>query len=570
MRRAQKTRLSGTFARLGSYLPFPLKRLFNRKKKELEKESLDSKTGSADKDPSSKGFKSWFGPYWRRVGGGSLSVSVAIHLVGLILAYFIITSRGGLPGVDFLPGGGSKGLQSSSEIARQFQRKHASFIDQPLHRVVSKSSSATLALDDLPVDQLEMPLIPSAISMKSDKAMGLGSAGKGGGFGSGIGLGGRSRFASLAPVFSSRCNNVNRLQKLKEAGGTLEGEAAVMKALQWLKSKQTADGSWGGYYKCGMTGLALLCYLGHCETPESPAFGDQVRKAVFYLIEQQKSNRYGVFSKNPALNFATYEHGISTYAMGEMFALSHTESSEVFSAFVKEAFEKGVRVIVENQMADGGWAYASGKAISYAKEGEKADLPVTGWQYQALKAARYSGLNLNTLNPAIEKAVKYLESMQTPDGGYGLPNRESGYNQWNLSGVALLGIQTLGRGPTPALTKGLNFAIKVFINEPPDWGNNANLYCWYYYSQAFFQKGGREWQYWNEKILPQLIEKQNKDGSWSPESVSKNIGSVSGTTSFAGEDQDIYRVALCTLMLEVYYRYLKVNEKEMSSVFDRK
>ena len=569
MRRARQSSSSSLTARLRSFLPASLGRLFGRKNQTPEGEGTDAKASDGDEDIGPKDFKYWFNRYWRRVGGGSLSVSVGIHLVALIIAIFIITSRGHELEVDFLPGGGSKGSQeASAEVARQVHSKH---LTRPVPRklVVSNSSLPTIKLNDLPLDQLEMPMIPSAIAKKSDASLGMGTAGQGGGFGNGIGTGGRSGFVSLPPMFNNRCNPMSRLQKLKDSGGTPEGEAAVTKALQWLKSKQAPDGSWGGFYKCGMTGLALLCYLGHCETPDSRAYGEQVKKAVLFMIEAQRGNRYNVFSQNPALNFATYEHGIGTYAMGEMYSLSNTGNGEVFAGMVRDAFEKGVRVIIENQMLDGGWAYASGRGVSYASESNKADLPVTGWQYQALKAARYSSLNVKGLDPAIDKLVKLLEGMQTADGGYGLTNRDAAYSQWNLSGVALVGIQTLGHGKKPTLAKGVNFAIKTFIDEPPDWNKNANLYCWYYYSQAFFQKGGREWQYWNEKVLPQLLEKQTKDGNWSRESESKNIGSVSGTTSFAGQDLDIYRVALCTLMLEVYYRYLKVGDRETGSVFDR-
>ena len=41
---------------------------------------------------------------------------------------------------------------------------------------------------------------------------------------------------------------------------------------------------------------------------------------------------------------------------------------------------------------------------------------------------------------------KYFEDKQTKDGGFGTNNRESHYNQWNLSGVGILGLQTMGKG----------------------------------------------------------------------------------------------------------------------------
>jgi hypothetical protein len=43
--------------------------------------------------------------------------------------------------------------------------------------------------------------------------------------------------------------------------------------------------------------LALLCYLGRCETPESPFYGDNVMKGIMYLIELGKKNPHGIFSE---------------------------------------------------------------------------------------------------------------------------------------------------------------------------------------------------------------------------------------------------------------------------------
>ena len=54
--------------------------------------------------------------------------------------------------------------------------------------------------------------------------------------------------------------------------GDANTERAVMKALRWLKLHQQPDGSWPGV-KPASTGLAILTYLAHGETPSSPEFG---------------------------------------------------------------------------------------------------------------------------------------------------------------------------------------------------------------------------------------------------------------------------------------------------------
>jgi len=504
----------------------------------------------------------WLNRYWRKAGAGSLALSIGVHVVGILIAILIVSTTASRQTVDFLPGGGSKGAgEATSEIAHQVQSKRRRTLDAPKQRVVSNSSSSVVKLPDLPLDRPEMP--PVSNLLMSNNAMGFGQSGAGGGFGNGVGMGGQNGFTSLPPMLRSRCGDLERLSKLKETGGSVESEAAVGRALQWLKARQNPDGSWGQTYKCAMTGFALLCYLGHCETPDSPAYGHQVMQGLLYLMETQRANRFGIFSTAPASNASTYEHGICTYAFGEMYTLSRLGSRQLPG--MREAFQDGVKVIINNQMSNGSWSYGLGRGIGYDRDSRESDLSVTGWQYQALKSARYTSLPFQNLNIAIDRTVKYLESTQTPDGGFGVREHAQNYNQFNLTGTAVLGLQTLGHGKNAAIDKGVKFAVNYFAGDPPRWSRNANLYCWYYYSQAFFQYGGAVWKGWNDRLLPELLEHQAKDGSWNEEVFDSDLGS----TSVAMGDNEIYRAALCTLMLEVYYRYLKVGDRDASSMFSR-
>ena len=153
----------------------------------------------------------------------------------------------------------------------------------------------------------------------------------------------------------------------------------------------------------------------------------------------------------------------------------------------------------------------------------------------------------------------YLKSKQTPDGGFGNADRSAGYNQWNLTGAALLGLQTLGSGNSGAVNKGIRWLMDETKKEPLSWNKGAYLYTWYYNTQAMFQKGGEAWDLWNSQFQKELLENQLPDGSYKPESPGEV---AAATVSAAGSDADIYRTCLCTLMLEVYYRYLKVGDRD--------
>ncbi len=501
--------------------------------------------------------------WWAALGGGSLTLSIAIHVGIVVLAGLVIfTTQGLVKPVDFLPGGGTnQGAAASQDLQHKVQNKKQKSISKtsPMKKVVSTSQTASLSLPDAPPDILDVPDVSSMMGGSMGGSGGFGKGGAGGGFGKGVGMGAQSGFVSLPPSMRARCSTAERLNKLKQNGGSSECEAAVSKALEWLKTKQNPDGSWGTGYKSAMTGLALLCYLGRCETPESPFYGDNVMKGILYLIELSKKNEYGMISENLKQSGATYEHGIATYALGEMYTLARLGSKSLPG--MKESFEKGVDLIIKNQKPEGGWGYGGKGDIAYNPEGG-SDLSVTGWQYQALKAAKHTGLRIPKLTTSIQQTMKYLEKMQTKDGGIGNLNRDAAYNQWNLTGTGVLGLQTLGKGKTSVIDKGIKFLHAFTAAEPLDWNKNCNLYCWYYYTQAFFQKGGDDWKFYNEQLLPQLLNNQAPDGSWKPERSNNNAGA-------GNMEGGIYKVALCTLQLEVYYRYLKVADREEESFFEK-
>jgi hypothetical protein len=303
-----------------------------------------------------------------------------------------------------------------------------------------------------------------------------------------------------------------------------------------------------------MTGFALLCYLGRCETPDSPFYGDNVMKGIMYLIELAKKND-GMMAESKT-NGAVYEHGIATYALGEMYSLARMGTKSLPG--MREAFEKGVEIVVKNQLPTGGWGYND--SGGYRNSGG-SDPSVTGWHYQALKSAKLGSAKVTGVHSSIDKATKYLASIQTKEGGFGGANREAGaYTQWTMTGVGVLGLQTLGHGKSAEIKKGVKWAYDFYQKEKPVW-SDANLYVWYYIAQVFFQDSGAPWKFWNDSALPEILQHQEKDGRW--KAPTNHHGAQLG-------GNDIYPTALCTLMLEVYYRYLKVGDREEGSIFERR
>jgi hypothetical protein len=307
-------------------------------------------------------------------------------------------------------------------------------------------------------------------------------------------------------------------------------ERAVNTSLTWLRDHQRDDGSWAGQEPAAMTGLALLAYLAHGEAPgiASP-YSETVSKGLKYLLAHQ-DNR-GAFSGN------AYAHAIATYAVSEAFTLTR-----IFG--LRESMEKGIQLIVDGQQSAGGFDY------NYAK-GDRFDTSVSGWQVQALKAAKIAGVGNARLDEAIEKAARFLQYQAFARDGSGFvyegkPGVQAASGaRWTMTGVGVLCLQFLDKPNAPQVRAGL----RVLKEVPFEWKSDRQpVYGYYYVTQArFHQATPAAWQAWNSQMQSVLLKHQKTDGHWE------------------GGDYDqgshVYTTTLCTLMLEVYYRYLPTFEK---------
>lgn len=333
----------------------------------------------------------------------------------------------------------------------------------------------------------------------------------------------------------NRLDAARRSKLLLEGGGLPEVEDAVQRALAWLATEQNEDGSWGRSYRGAMTGFAVLCFLGHGDTPESPAHGRVVKAGIQFLTRLSAKNR-GLISERPASNASCYEHGIATYALGEAFLMAGFGQKDLLP--VIEAFERGVQVILDGQTEAGGWLYR------YQKGG-RGDVSVTGWQYQALKIAHQTRLHFAGLEERIERMEHFLLSMRGPRGGFGYTEPE---DRASLTGAGVLGLQLFHpQEHRIMIIEGLQVILDS--NQRKRWPG-VDIYAWYYNTQATFNFGGSAWESWSVGFQKALLENQLPEGCWRHASAGK-----------AHADAQIFCTTLCTLMLEVFYRYRSSSEK---------
>jgi hypothetical protein len=315
-------------------------------------------------------------------------------------------------------------------------------------------------------------------------------------------------------------------------------EMAVIKGLNWLQQNQNSDGSWGDATKGAMTGLGLLCFLGHGETPDSQQYGLTVARAVQWIIDNGTKNEGHLHMQKAFSQSGVYEHGICAYALGEYYTMTKDEKAI-------ELFKQAIGYIVQGQGPGGGWMY------SYDKTAD--DLSVSGWQIQALKAAHLSQLNISGVDQTLDKAMSYIERVKGPKGGYGY--REAS-DKYSLTGVGIL-CQLFWKGDRGGLRKGMEWLLDETEKDKPVKykGEDADLYAWYYHTQACLMFGGSAWNKWNRWFQDEICDVQNPDGSW-PIPGGKAHGPQTGENITGA----VYRTTLCILMLEVFYRYMPTTQ----------
>jgi hypothetical protein len=448
--------------------------------------------------------------------------AVVVHLVIILLLAFwaVATPPPSPPQISVSSMGNTADSDISNQTLKKVTQRTVSQVAS-MAPVVSSNAFSSFAVPDITDANTNLTMVAMS---DSDAGFGMSMSG----------FGDVSNMSAIPAGMRSRCSMSQRMQRLRESGGEDRAERAVRQGLEFLTKQQNKDGSFGEEYTAGMTGLALLAYLGHCETPESPKFGDSVVNAALYLMDRSIKND-GKITNGKGGHHEAYEHAIGTYALAELYTMTKESGKEI--PRLESVLKKSVGVIVDAQTKMGGWPYG------FAAQG-KEDMSVSGWQIQALKAAHNTGRNFSGVQKALDLAcTKYLPAIQDSEGAFKY-NPDHAKGKPTLTGAALLGMQIWKGMGTPAYDKGMEYLAKVYANPSP----GANYYAPYYNTQAFFMHEGEKWEAYNKVFQPRLLDAQNADGSWLRPGGDR-------------KDSQFMNTAWAVLMLEVYYRYLPTTDK---------
>jgi hypothetical protein len=395
-------------------------------------------------------------------------------------------------------------------------------------------------------------------------------------------------------------------------GATVKTEEAVRDGLIWLVRHQQADGSWAAdrmkdvcdvkdgkgascqdakgevsaQYNEGLTGLALLAFLGQgfdhtskifcvdTQRAKKTRFGEVVRKGLEWLKKRQATHPDGRFTDDGQV----YNESLATLAMCEAYGMTGHKAW-------KESAQRGVDFLVQSQRLSPsgtglwGWRYEprawfeSKDAITAIPDekdrrlqSHQADVSATAWVVMALKSAEISGLTVphETFQGALDftkfvtvkdRGVAYMDPLQVGRKLTG-EGDEYAFHPTTLHALGMC-IRTFAEKDIDDPV--LEWSAKQLAGDLPAASKDKlsiDYYYWYYGTLALNQfdgpaspkQNGKYWRAWDRALGDVLLPMQDETktcakGSWPTPDRWSLVGGP------------IYRTAINVLTLEVYYRY---------------
>ncbi len=453
---------------------------------------------------------------------------LTITLVGVVFAMFFleIEQKDDVQIVSYQAAAREETVVERKQITRTMQQPTAA---PSVSNVITANTSANISIPTVEIEPLDLAVDFGELDDFSDNWNEVQPD---------------NTFEAIPSEMRVRCSREDRMARLSQNGGVDECETAVVKGLRWLKKNQNKDGSWGDRNHCGMTALAVLAYLGHCDTPDSREFGETVTKGITFLINYSLEND-GRFVKDTTQHAWVYETPMVAYALAESYTFCSNLGITIPN--LEEVTKRVGDWMLSKQHRSGSWDYG------YDTRGQRGgDNSIGFWHIQALKACMHTGIwEKRIFNTPINRALRYIADTQQRDGAIGY--RANADRKPGLTGGGLLAYQMWGRSDDRVAQRAADHVIgltKFNYNSP-----TGNLYDHYYNAQAMINVGGSHWEKYNAIFRDQVLQNQNEDGSWKIPGGGKQIAH-GGYFTAQHKSAEVYRTCLNIFMLEVYYRFL--------------
>ena len=158
--------------------------------------------------------------------------------------------------------------------------------------------------------------------------------------------------ATLFLTFPTLAQNEKPAPKKNAEKRQLDDEVkkSTAKALEYLASKQNADGSWNAgtgafQHNTAITGFVLMAFMSQGHLPNQGKYGPEVAKGTRFLINSARdADGYLIGTYGGRM----YDHGMATLALSQLWGMTGDEN-------IKKVLKRAVDLIVNSQTADGGW-----------------------------------------------------------------------------------------------------------------------------------------------------------------------------------------------------------------------
>ncbi len=344
-----------------------------------------------------------------------------------------------------------------------------------------------------------------------------------------------SGISMVGAWFGFRSDEERKAKALEKFQGS-ETAPRVAAALKFLASRQESDGGFsaddpqaGSSYRIGITGLALLAFLGDGNSRSKGTYKSVVSSGMSFLMDNQ-DDETGLFGSSQG--HYMYNQGIAASAVLECYGLEKA-AGRAGPADLKESAARAVSFIASSVNETGGFGYTH-----LEKTG---DTSVTAWQLNAL--ALFLSLCPSEDQTAVRSAIKgvrrWIKSV-TDGQGYVGYRAKGGVKTFPESMTAVgLYMNSVLLGNRGYVAKR---QAELVSRKPPSSGAPADFYFWYYASCGLLKTDAAKFGEWNRLLKKAVATLQAEDGGFSRASA---YGDVGGR---------VFTTAMAALTMEVYYR----------------
>ena len=322
---------------------------------------------------------------------------------------------------------------------------------------------------------------------------------------------------------------------IKNSGGNNKTEKSIENSLNWFKSIQNPDGSWGDTSKSSLTSLVLLSYMGYGHKPGTGPYGKTLLRAMIYLMDTETTHKID----------RGYALPIKTIAISEAYGLTGDNA-------VKNIIENYVKVLSAGQQKNGAFDYY------LDSKSNRQDMSLSSWVFQAFKSAQEVGCSVKELDSNIDKSCEFLLFHTTGKNKFFYSTRDNVPKDRTTMSMQSAGsflLQMFKGNKIKELQDDLKDIGESEIKNL-DWNSPPKncLYGWYYATNSMHIAGGSKWKDWYKKVQHLYIDNQNPEGYWT------HPGSFYGNTK-SEKDQKIFATTFCCLTLLAPGRYPKERNK---------